>query len=84
MARSRSVSYRDPITTNINAGWIKLGEIDGTSSSVSYNGIFTQFMNATRSRNVILDNAYNRVGVGIAKNATKYYVCFLFKAVKVV
>jgi uncharacterized protein YkwD len=81
MARLQVVSYRDPLTQNVNAGWRKLAEIDGQDTTVAYQGMFSQFMKSNRSSSIILDNAYNRIGVGIAKNATKYYVCYLFKAV---
>jgi Cysteine-rich secretory protein family len=81
MARLQAVSYRNPLNQNVNPGWRKLAEIDGQDTSVAYQGMFSQFMKSNRSSSIVLDNAYNRLGVGIAKNATKYYVCYLFKAV---
>jgi hypothetical protein len=83
MARTRTVSSRNPVSQNITGGWSKLAELDGSGDSVAIDGVFAQFMSANRSRAIILDPVYNRVGVGIAKNRTKFFVCYIFKAISV-
>jgi hypothetical protein len=81
MARTRTVKSRNPLDKNINPDWRKLAEIDGSDDSIGYNGMFSQLLRANRSRAFMFDPVINRIGLGIAKNRTDYYVCYIFKAV---
>src|SRR6266540_1804504 len=62
MASNGSISH-DPNIGNKVSGWTQLGDNVGRGSTVDV--IHTAFMNSDTHRGIILDPAFNQVGVGV-------------------
>jgi hypothetical protein len=80
MARLGHVANRDPLSVNVDAGWITIAEIPGKYNNVTYSGAMAHLEKANRA--YLLDSCFNRVGVGIKKASSgAYFMTILLKQV---
>jgi uncharacterized protein YkwD len=79
LASKRTVALRDNIFRNVFCGTSnEMGEYVMSTSSVSKTGAFASLMQGDGSE-YILYPPYDRVGLGIAKAGSTYYMVMLFK-----
>jgi hypothetical protein len=80
MARLGHVANRDPLSVNVDAGWVTIAEIPGKYNNVTYSGAMAHLEKANRA--YLLDSCFNRVGVGIKKASSgAYFMTILLKQV---
>jgi uncharacterized protein YkwD len=79
LASTRTLATRDNIFRNIFCGTSnEMGEYVLSTKSVNQTGAFASLMRSD-GRDYILYGRYDRVGVGIAKAGSWYYMVMLFK-----
>jgi uncharacterized protein YkwD len=79
LASTRTLATRDNIFRNIFCGTSnEMGEYVLSTTSVNQTGAFSSLMRSD-GRDYILYGRYDRVGVGIAKAGSWYYMVMLFK-----
>jgi len=68
--------WHDPNMPNKVSGWTELGDTVGRGSDVAT--VHDAFMRSDEHRSIILDPAYNQVGVGVADAGSMIYVTEIF------
>lgn len=76
MAADGEIYHNSKLSKEVSGNWEKLGENVGKGPSVS--SLHEAFMNSPTHKAIIIDKAYNQVGVGIVVKGETIYVTEVF------